>query len=211
MSPRVNLLPGEVEARNRASRQRVGLGIGAVLLIAVLVVAYLFQAGRVNDVEEQLAAEQQELAALEADLATLREFDELERRTTEAQSLLTAALGLEASLAGVLQDLAAVMPTDADLLTLTLSVAAPGEVPPLGADRVGYGTLAASGRTTRGHAPGLERLLLDLEKPAAFGDVYFGSSVLDEEQGFATFTVEVALGREILTGRYATGLPEELR
>jgi Tfp pilus assembly protein PilN len=211
VNARVNLLPREVEARNRAARQRAGLAGAGVLFLAILVALYLFQVGRVNDTQARLEAEQAELSALQADLATLTEFQDLERRRDEANELLATALGGEASVAGVLQDLAAVFPTDADLTSLAVTVTGEPGAAALGAERPSYGQLTGSGRTTRGHAPGLERLLLELEKVGAFSDVYFGSSTLDEEGGFATFSIDVQLGPEILTRRYANGLPEELR
>lgn len=211
MSVRVNLLPGDVEARNKAARQRAGLAAGGVLFLALLVALYLFQVGRVNSVEEQLEAEQQELAALQEELTSLREFQELEERLVAAEGVVATAMGGEGSVAGVLQDLAAVFPSDADLTELSIVLTGEPDDPPLGAERPGYGTLTATGRTTRGHAPGLERLLLELEKVGAFEDVYFSGSTLEEDDSFATFGVDLRLGPEVLTRRYVDGLPEELR
>lgn len=211
MSVRVNLLPREVEERNKASRQRAALAAAGVGFLALLVALYIFQLGRVSAAEDVLAAEEARLAELNAELATLQEFQELEARAAAADSTMQTLLGGEASFAGVLQDLAAVMPTDADLAALAIVMAEAPEAPQLGGTRQVYGTLTASGRTIRGHAPGLERLLLELDKVAAFDNVYFSSSSLDEEGGFALFSLDLDLGAEVLTRRYVNGLPEELR
>lgn len=212
MSVRVNLLPGEVAERNRAARQRAGLAAAAVGLLGLLGLVYLVQLNRVGDAQEQLAAEQARVAELEAELADLQEFQELEQRAEASTTILSTALGDEATLAGVLQDLASVMPSDAELNSLTVTVTpdAGTAVPALGEPVAPFGRITLSGRTLRGHAPGLERLLLELEKVASFSAVFFSSSTVDED-GVGTFSVELNLGSEILTRRYVDGLPEELR
>lgn len=208
MSMRVNLLPREVEDRNRAARQRVLVGAGALGLLGVFGLAYLYQLDRVGDAREQLEAEQAEVAALEAEVADLAEFEDLRSRRDAADTLLNTAFDGEVSVAGILQDLAAVYPTDAQLDTLTIALTDPNAE--LGAVRVAIGRLTATGATLRGHAPGLERLLLELDKVAGFSNVFFSSSTQSED-GIAAFNLEVDLGDEIRTRRYADGLPEGLR
>ena len=81
-----------------------------------------------------------------------------------------------------------------------------------GTEPTSLGTLVAVGRSLNDHAPGLERLLLEFDKVAAFHDLFFTSSVLEEpETPYPTFTVEAQLGPEVLTGRYLDGVPEDLR
>ena len=210
---RVNLLPREVEERNRERRQRGLAIVVAVGLLLVLVVLYLVQAGRVSDARDQLALEQQRVSELQAELAELAEYRELETRRQTAFDLLAAVLATETSYAGVLQNLAAVFPTDAELTDLTLAtldVEGGLVTPELGDVRIPYGTLTASGRTLARFAPGIERLLLDLDKIAAFTEVYLTASTVDQDDAVA-FTIEVDLGEELRTRRYAEGLPEGLR
>lgn len=210
MSVRVNLLPGDVAERNRAARQRAGLAGAGVALLVLFVLAFLFQVGRVNDARDELAVEEARVGELEAELGELREFEELQAREAAATTLLRTAFGDEASVAGILQDLAAVYPTDAQLETLTIALTEPSAE--LGATRVSLGRMTATGATLQGHAPGLERILLELDKVAAFSNVFFTNSNQDaEELGIAAFTLDVDLGTEIRTLRYVDGLPEELR
>ena len=54
-----------------------------------------------------------------------------------------------------------------------------------------------------GLAPGFERLLLDVERAAAFDNVFGGGTTVDEFD-VSTFSLEVDLGPEILTNRYVT-------
>lgn len=208
MSVRVNLLPGEVAERNRQARQRTAMGAAALGLVALLAVLYVFQLNRVGNARDELAAEEARVAELEAEVADLQEFQDLRARQAAADTLLATAFGDEVSMAGVLQDLAAVYPSDAQLEELTIALSEPSAQ--LGAVRVALGRLTASGATLGGHAPGLERLLLELDKVAAFSNVFFSSSTQSEE-GVAAFTLDVDLGEEIRTRRYVDGLPEELR
>lgn len=210
MSVRVNLLPGEVAERNRAARQRAGLAAAGVAFVGLLGVVYLVQLNRVSSAREQLEAEQAQVAALQAEVAELQEFQELEQRAEASAGVLAAALGNESSLAAVLQDVAAVMPSDAELTALSITINAEPLPPVAGELTAANGTVTMSGRTLRGHAPGLERLLLELDKVASFSGVFFSSSAVDEDN-VGTFSVDLNLGTEVLTRRYLDGLPEELR
>lgn len=210
---RVNLLPPEVGERERARRER-GIGLAAVVgVLLILVVLYVVQVAQVGQARDQLAIEQQRVSELQAELAELAEYRDLAAQREEAFALLSAVLITETSYAGVLQNLAAVFPTDAELTNLTLAtldVEGGVVTPELGDVRIPYGTLTATGRTLARFAPGIERLLLDLDKIAAFSDVYLTSSMIDADEAVA-FTVEVDLGEELRTRRYVEGLPEGLR
>lgn len=209
MSARVNLLPREVEERNRARRERVALGIGALVLVGLLALAYVWKLGQVGDARAELEDAEAQVAELEAELSTLQEFEDLERRTVQAEALLEAALGDEVTMAGALQDLAAVVPTDTELDNVTITIGEPAIQ--LGAQRVPIGSLTSTGATVGDHAPGLERLLIQLGKVAAFNNVFFTQATADEATGAVSFTIEVDLGQELFTRRYTDGLPEELR
>lgn len=209
MSVRVNLLPQTVAEKQAASRQRGGLILGGVALLAALGAVTFWQNGRIADAEDRRDDQQAVLTALRADEAQLAEFADLQGRVREADELIVAALGDEASFAGILQDVAAVMPSDGQLESLSIVLA---DVPTVGVDAAAVGTLTAVGKSLNAHAPGLERLLLEFDKVAAFHDLFFTSSVLeDPEQPYPTFSVEAQLGPEIRTERYAEGVPEGLR
>lgn len=211
MSVRVNLLPSAVADRNRALRQRALAAGGALVVLAVLGGAYLLKLSEVGAAEEQLATEQEQLAAVQAEVTELDEFRVLEIAVDAADQTLAAALAGEASMAGALQDLAAVMPADAELesinvTTATTTEATSGEA----AVSQSVGTLTATGRTADGHAPGLERLLLEFDKITSFGEVFFTQADTDNDDAVA-FSVEVDLTHDIRTNRYVDGLPEDLR
>jgi hypothetical protein len=101
------------------------------------------------------------------------------------------------------------MPSDTEFETLTLAVS-PTEAGP-GGTVPSVGTLMATGRGANAHA-GMEHLLLQFDKVAAFHDPFLTNSALEEvEDPYTAFSLEAQLGPEVLTGRYAAGTPEELR
>lgn len=201
MSVRVNLLPGDVRARGEASRSRVLAGVLGLLLLVVLAGLTFLQRSSIGDAEDRLAAVEQQNTALQADITALQPFADLEARATTAVDLVALALDREGSLATVLQDLSAVLPPNADLTTLSITM--PGEElePAAGGTRLVYGQLAATGRVIDGLAPGVERLIIDLDRVAGFDNAYVTTSAVDED-GVATFALEVDLGPEILSRRY---------
>jgi Tfp pilus assembly protein PilN len=201
MTARVNLLPGSVRERDAAGRQRALAGGIVLIVILGLAVATFLQRGVLNDAEDELASAQSELAAARAEVAELAEFEDLEGRLVLADDLLRSAMGEDVTLAGILQDVALVVPTEGAITSLAINIDPEG---------VGIGTLNANAEATEQHAPGVERFLLHLERPAGFRGVYPGGSTIDEDD-IATFSFVVQLGPEYLTNRYEDGLPEVAR
>ncbi len=217
MSTRVNLLPQASRDRRRAAQQQGVLGGVALAVLLVLIGLGWWQQSRVDEREDQLAEEQATLTSLQGELAELREFEDLAARAERADEVVAATLSDEVSVAAMLQDIAAVTPSNVWLenLAITIDTAQAAE---LGAGRRSVGRLTASGVATEGHAPGLERYLLELDKIAGFFNIYFSDSTLIEEDRFvdgdgdeSTFSLELDLGRELRTERYEDGVPEELR
>jgi Tfp pilus assembly protein PilN len=218
MSVRVNLLPEATKQRAHVARQRYAV-LGAVLgLAAVLGAAYWVQLSRVSEREAILAAEQSRVDELQGDLAALAEFERLQQRRDQADGIVSVALSREVSLAGVLQDLAAVTPSSTWLESLSLNLQDEPSIP-LGSDRTIIGRFAASGLESQSHAPGLERLLLELDKVMSFDNVFFtNSTIVGDERDFVggegdetTFSLEMDLDLTARTGRYDAGVPEVLR
>lgn len=211
MSVRVNLLPREAVAHQRAVRQRGIAVLAGVLLLAILGGAYWLQVDRVSDARAERDAAQAELERLEAREADLIEFRDLRERVEEANETIATTLAGELSVAGILQDVAAVTPSDTAFESLELT-AIEDTGPDGDAVRNVVARITVSGESLAGHAPGVERLLIEFDKIASFFDVYFSSSVADDEdEDVSLFTVEVDVGQEARTGRYGQGVPEELR
>lgn len=210
MSVRVNLLPRETFARQQARRQQALTGLAGLLLLVILGGVYWFQASRVSDARDELAAEEEVVSELEAEVAALEEFDDLRDRREETEEAIRATLAGEVTFAGILQDLAAVMPSDAQIDTMAISLSDVGTDETTGETTIG--SMNLTGKTLTSHAPGVERFLLSLNKVVSFVDLHVNSSSLDDaDDSIASFSVEGQIGPEVLTGRYADGLPEDVR
>lgn len=199
---RVNLVPREIARKARARRQRGIAAAGAVVVLALLGAGVVLQDQRVATAGDELETEQAALAELEAEARSLTEFATLEVERQVLDDTIAVALGRQVEVAGVLQDVAAVMPPDAALLNLSISTTVQRE----GA----VGAVQATGQSTDGHAPGLERLLVSFDKVDAFDELYFGSSTATED-GVIDFDFDFVLNTEVLSERYLDGVPEDLR
>jgi Tfp pilus assembly protein PilN len=207
MSVRVNLLPEATKQRDRAAQQRSLAALAGVVLLAGLGGVYLWQSSQVSQAEDQLLAEQARTSHLRGEQAELIAFEELADRRERSDEILISALGDEVSLAGVLQDVAAVMPADTQLETFAVNIPSPSDP-----ETDAVGTLSLTGKTLASHAPGVERVLISLDKVVSFREAYLNSSTLDEDDGrIATFSLDGQIGSEAETDRYANGLPEEWR
>jgi hypothetical protein len=209
MSVRVNLLPQETRARSRAAQHRAAAaGVGALVMV-LLAGAYVAQGRQLAEAEARLADEETHLAMLTAERAELAVYADLDARLAESEERVRTAMVEEISVAGVLQDVAAVTPADTGLtgLNLTLDHPAEGATPVPGEP---IGTLNLTGQTVAGHAPGVERILLQLDKVADFAEPFFNASTADEDE-VATFSLDVGLLPTARTDRYEAGVPGELR
>jgi hypothetical protein len=206
---RVNLLPESTRERDRVRRQQSIMGLALLALLLALALVWFLQNGRLGGLEAELAAEQGELSRLRGERSELAAYVELDARITGAGQRIQTALMGEVSFAGVLQDVAAVTPGDTGFTSLTLNLERPAQETqaPTG---VPIGTLNPTGSSLTGHAPGVERILLELDKVFHFDEPFFNSSTVDED-GVATFSLDVGLLPSSLTGRYDDGVPEVLR
>lgn len=201
MSVKVNLLPGEVQQRGQANRQRV-IGAAAVgVFVLLLAVLTFLQRGQISDAEARLAVVETENTQLQADIAALQPFADLEQRALAAAGTVEAALGGEVSFASVLQDLSLVFPPSAELTNLQITIAEDLASPAPGGDRLIAGRVTAQGQVVSGLSPGVERLLIDFSRAASFDNTYITNSTIDEN-GVAAFSLETELGPEVATNRY---------
>ena len=204
MSVRVNLLPEATKQRSRAAQQRLGLiGAMAALVIGVGTV-HLVQVRALDSAEQELLAAEQVRAMLESERDDLGIYANLDARLLAAEQRINTAMASEVSMAGVLQDVALVTPPDTGLTALNIVMTPPNPDVPTRT----VGSINIAGQTTTGHAPGVERLLLQFGKIAAFEEAYFNASTVDDD-GVANFSVDIGVLPSAKTDRYADGLPQE--
>ena len=211
MSVRVNLLPEATKQRDRAAQQRAIAALAGVAFLASLGGIYLWSSSQVSAAEQQLAIETATSTELRGEVAELVNFQELADRRDLSQATLIAAMHQEVSVGGLLQDFALVMPPDAQIETLTVQM-----VPPTTPDETDrttpVGSFSMNGKTLTSHAPGVERVLVGLDKVVSLSDLYLSASALDDPEGqVASFTLEGQIAPSSRTDRYVDGWPEELR
>lgn len=213
---RVNLLPRETEEREAGRRAMAGLAVVGLVFVAILVGLFFLQNSRVNDAEERLRAAEDRRAEVQAEVQDLQAYADLAQRRDTMLEVLTATMSTEVSLAGILQDVAAVMPNDAALTNMTVSMFTdPQTNEEFDLGGPAFGQLSASGETLRGHAPGVERFVIEFDKVAAFFNIYVSNSTQEIDEDLpveiTTFNIQADLGPEVFTARYLDGLPEGLR
>lgn len=215
-STRVNLLPREAEEREAGRRAIAGLLVAGLVFLAILAGLFFFQTSRVSDAEDRLAVAEQRRDEVRGEVRELDTYADLQQRRDDMIEIVTATMATDVSFAGILQDVAAVMPNDAALTSLTVAMfTEPERDQDFDYGGPSFGQLTANGETLRGHAPGVERFIIEFDKVAAFFNIYVSNSTLQVDEtspvDVTVFNVQADLGPEVFTGRYLDGLPEGLR
>jgi Tfp pilus assembly protein PilN len=115
---RINLLPGEIRERQRIRRRGGAVAAVGVVVLAALGVFYFLQQMRLNDLRQDLEAQEAENDRLRAEIAELQEFDQQQRELAASQDLLNTLLADEVQWSGVLRDISLVIPGQTWLTTL---------------------------------------------------------------------------------------------
>ena len=115
---RVNLLPGEIRERQRVRRRGGVVAVVGVVVLAALGAFYFLQQVRLNDLKQDLAAQEAENDRLRGEIAELQEFDQQQRELAASQDLLNTLLADEVRWSGVLRDISLVIPGQTWLTTL---------------------------------------------------------------------------------------------
>lgn len=207
MTAKVNLLPQATRAEGRQGAQR-GLAAGLVVLVLVgLGLATWWQRATLSEAEDELAQARAEQAEAQAAVDALVLAADLERQVEDDRALIVRALSDQVSLAGILQDVSLVMPQGADVANLTVNLTPIGPVEEGTPPPRQVGSLTATGESIDDISPGIERLILQFERPAGFRNAFVTQATTDEE-GVTSYNLELQLGPEHRTERYTDGLPE---
>ncbi len=121
----VNLLPPDILQGQRYRRLTLTVLAAGALVLALIVVFFLIQVGRLGSVNDKITAEKQTNANLQSQIDSLQRYDDLQVAAQQAQSQLNAAYAGEVSFSGMLMDLSRVIPSDAYLDTFTATITGP--------------------------------------------------------------------------------------
>jgi Tfp pilus assembly protein PilN len=127
----VNLLPPEIRARQRTRRQTILVALAGAALVAVLMFFWVLQGLKLNQVNDDVAAQEQTNQQLQAQVNDLQRFATIDAKLKERQQILTATLAGTVPWSGVLHDLSLVIPDKMWLTSLTGSLTTTtGTTPP---------------------------------------------------------------------------------
>jgi Tfp pilus assembly protein PilN len=121
----VNLLPPDILQGQRYRRLTLTVLAAGALILALIIIFFLVQVGRLGSVNGDIEAKEQTNAQLQSQIDSLQKYDDLQVQAQQAQSQLDAAYAGEVSFSGMLMDLSRVIPSDAYLDTFTATITGP--------------------------------------------------------------------------------------
>ena len=121
----VNLLPPDILQGQRYRRLTLTVLAAGAIVLALIVVFFFIQVGRLGAVNDDIAAKEQTNAELQSQIDSLQKYDDLQTQAQQAQTQLDAAYAGEVSFSGMLMDLSRVIPSDMYLTNFTSSISGP--------------------------------------------------------------------------------------
>jgi Tfp pilus assembly protein PilN len=109
---RINLLPPEVLERQRTRRRTVGAVIVGVIVLAAIGAYYFLQVSKLNEVEEDITAQEATNAQLQAQIAELQDVAGLEQEIARTRDLLNSLLSDRVLWSDVLRSISLVIPSE---------------------------------------------------------------------------------------------------
>ncbi|HSL11836.1 MAG TPA: hypothetical protein VLA82_11035 [Actinomycetota bacterium] len=203
----VNLLPPEILEAQRWRRTTGLVAAAGAVLLGLIFLFYLMQVGALGSARDDVEAQEATNQQLRAQIADLQRFEDLQVRAQAKQELLAAAFRGEASFSGLLMDLSRVIPSDAALNSLAVTITPPtAEGDPAvdpAADPAAPGFVGAI--TTAGEAQGFDTLstwLTRLEQVQGWVNPWMSTIAQRDEGGtIYTFASGVDLTPDVLTQR----------
>jgi len=224
--PRVNLLPKEIKERRLAQRQRGGIAVAFVVLLALLGLWYVRESQRLTEARQEADRERTVAAGLRASKAELQPYAALGSQIAAAEQLRAKVYAREIRFSGILQDISAIIPGDVWLTQMSVALKETGTAAGAG------GAAAAAAALTPG-SPGAGSPVATITfTGAGLGHVdvggfvralssgpkkrgsrvylnpYFTASQKDAEEGgetTVTFSATVDLSQAAFSGRFQAG------
>ena len=160
----VNLLPPDILQGQRYRRLTLTVLAAGAIVLALIVVFFFIQVGRLGAVNDDIAAKEQTNAELQSQIDSLQKYDDLQTQAQQAQTQLDAAYAGEVSFSGMLMDLSRVIPSDAYLDTFTATITGPPAATTGGTTTTTTTTPLIGTMTTGGQAIGFDSLSIWLTR-----------------------------------------------
>jgi Tfp pilus assembly protein PilN len=120
--PRVNLLPKQIRERKLLQRQRGGVAVGFLLLLALLGLWYVRESQKLGDAREEAEQARAVATDLRARQAKLLPYAALERQIAAADQLRSRVYAREVRFSAIMQDISAIIPADVWLTQMNAAV-----------------------------------------------------------------------------------------
>ena len=145
----VNLLPPEIRATQAQRRTTTLIALAGAGVLALLVLFYFIQLGRLSGAQGDLEAQRAQNAQVQQQIDELQPFADLEQELADKEALVAQLYLNEVSWSSALLDVSRVIPDQSVLSNLTATLSTPGAavggVPtPTGATGVAPGSLIGS-------------------------------------------------------------------
>ena len=205
----VNLLPPEILEAQRWRRMTGFVVAGGAVLLGLIFLFYLMQVGTLGGVRADIEEQERTNEGLRQEIAELQRFEDLQVRAQAKQQLLSSAFAGEAAFSGMLMDLSRVIPSDAALTSLNVSVTPPTTEDDAG-DEAATGFVGSI--TTAGEADGFDSLstwLTRLEQVQGWVNPWMTTITRRDDGGTVySFASGVDLTADVLTERGRGALDE---
>jgi Tfp pilus assembly protein PilN len=221
--PRVNLLPKEIKQRRLVRRQRGGVAVAFVVLLALLGFWYMRESQKLTEARQEADRERAVAAGLRAKKAELQPYAALGSQIAAAEQLRAKVYARELRFSGILQDISAIIPGDVWLTQMSVALketgpaaGAGGAAAALTPGSPGAGSPVASITFTGaslGHVDVGSFVKALSSGPKRHGsrvylNPYFTASQKDAEEGgetTVTFSATVDLSQAAFSGRFQAG------
>lgn len=202
---RINLLPPEIAVVRRVRRQRAGLVVIGLAIVALLVVVWVLRQAQLNTEQDRLAEAQARVQTLEKQRNGLKEFADLEQSVLTKEKTLATVMDKDIHWSRILTEFSMVIPEESWLSALNgTAVAATTAAAPPGAAQgvVTLGTLNFTAVTFE--FPDVAKWIIRLQGMKSLQNVWVPSATKGEinNRTVINFTSTADLSSFAASGRY---------
>jgi hypothetical protein len=152
--PRIDLLPRELVVQRVVRRRRTGIGVGFLLLLALLGLWYVLESRQLSTAQDQADQERATATGLRAERAKLQPLADLEAQISAADDLKASVYRHEIRFSGVMRDISAIVPDDVWLTSMSVAFSGDGNGSGTGATTTKTNTTQTAGGGTPATTPG---------------------------------------------------------
>jgi hypothetical protein len=222
--PRVNLLPNEIKEHRQVLRQRGGIAVAFVVVLALFGLWYVRESQRLTEARQEADRERAVAAGLRARKAELQPYAALGSQIAAAEQLRAKVYAREIRFSGIMQDISAIIPSDVWLTQMSVALketGSPGAAANAGAGALTAGSPGAGSPVASitfsgaglGHVDVGSFVRALASGPKKHGsrvylNPYFTASQKDAKEGgknTVTFNATVDLSQAAFSGRFQAG------